>query len=316
MKTGVQNALLSFLIMAAEKEIIAVAGNVTLDVICKTVDDVPRYDSTSFQEAVVTPGGCASNTALNLAQQGEKVCLIACTGDDQVAEILTQTWAKFGIDTRFVKKIKDQTTGVSVGLVDSDLQPRFIHTPGANRELTLQSLVPEELAQMGVGLLHIAGYFVLPGLLRPGLDRILKGIRDKNIFITLDVVTSPAMLSPEVLWPVLPGLDLFLCNQREAEILTELNDPDLAASFFHERGARTVVIKLGSRGCWFSASGSGVLIPGEKPERVHDTTGAGDAFAAGLVSALRRGKDLPDACREGNRLGAAAVGFLGAVKLE
>jgi sugar/nucleoside kinase (ribokinase family) len=302
--------------MAANQKIIAVAGNVTLDIICKTVDDVPRHDSSSFQDAAVTPGGCASNTALNLAQQGEKVCLIACTGDDQVAEILSRSWSKFGIDTRFVAQVKDQTSGVSIGLVDSDFQPRFIHTAGAHRELRPPALDPGKLAGLGVGFLHIAGYFVLPGMLEPGLDLILKKIRAANIYLTLDVVTSPAMLTPDPLWPVLPVLDLFLCNQREAEILSGLNDPGSAASFFHDRGARAVVIKLGSRGCWLSVSGSGFLIPGETPARVLDTTGAGDAFAAGLLSALRQGLALPEACQRANRQGAAAVEFLGAVNLD
>jgi len=302
--------------MAAKKGTIAVAGNVTLDIICKTVDDVPRHDSISFQEAAVTPGGCASNTALNLAQQGEKVYLIACTGDDLAAGFLFQTWEKFDVDARLVKRHKNQTTGVSVGLVDSELQPRFIHTTGANRYLTHLSLDPGTLTQLGVGFLHIAGFFVLPGLLKPGLEGILSEFQAENIHLSLDVVTSPAMYSPQVLWPVLPALDLFLCNQREAEILTSGNDPQQAAAFFHDRGAAAVIIKLGSRGCWLSVSGSGTLIPGEKTTQVLDTTGAGDAFAAGLIASLRQGRDLPDACQEGNRLGAAAVGYLGAVKLD
>jgi len=54
--------------MNETKTAIAVLGNVTLDIICKSVDDVPRHDSISFQEAAVTPGGCGSNTAIGLAK--------------------------------------------------------------------------------------------------------------------------------------------------------------------------------------------------------------------------------------------------------
>lgn len=302
--------------MKAERGAVGVAGNVTLDIICKTVDEVPRHDSISFQESAVTPGGCASNVALNLARLGERVYLIACTGADQTAEFLSRTWTQFGVDTRLVREIDSLPTGVSVGLVDSDLQPRFIHTSGANRELTRRSLDPALLAELGVGFLHIAGYFVLPGFLEPGLERSLKELREQGIFLTLDVVRSPAMRTPDPLWPVLAELDLFLCNQREAEILSGEALPEMAASFFHQRGARAVVIKLGARGCWLSDGGAGRLIPGEIPEQVLDTTGAGDAFAAGLLSALRRGSGLPDACRQANREGAAAVAFLGAVKLD
>jgi len=59
----------------------------------KTVDDVPRYDSIAFQDAVVTPGGCASNVAIGLDHLGGKPLLVACMGDDQTAEILVDAFA-------------------------------------------------------------------------------------------------------------------------------------------------------------------------------------------------------------------------------
>jgi 2-dehydro-3-deoxygluconokinase len=108
---------------------------------------------------------------------------------------------------------------------------------------------------------------------------------------------------------------LFLCNLREAEILTGCGAPESASAEFHSKGAEAVIIKLGSKGCWLSESGQGILIPAPQVENVIDTTGAGDAFAAGLLAALRKGEDLPGACRAGVRLGSRTVQYLGAVKL-
>ena len=90
--------------MGTDPGSILVFGNVTLDVICKTVDDVPRYDSIAFQDAAVTPGGCASNVAIGLARLGEKPILLACMGDDQTADILVDAWEEQGVDTRYVKR--------------------------------------------------------------------------------------------------------------------------------------------------------------------------------------------------------------------
>jgi len=300
--------------MRTDSGSILVFGNVTLDVICKTVDDVPRYDSIAFQNAAVTPGGCASNVAIGLADLGEKPFLLACMGDDQTAVILVDTWEKRGVDARYVNRIPGKDTGVSVGLVDSDFQPRFIHTTGANAELVGEILNPEIFKEQAIDYLHIAGYFVLPGLLLPGFAETLARVRNSGVFISLDVVRSPTMKKPDPLWNILPHLDLFMCNLQEAEILTGVSDPAGAAREFQEEGARSVIIKLGADGCWLAEADRGIHIPGIEVEQVVDTTGAGDAFAAGLVSALRQGKDIEEACRFGAKQGALTTCFLGAVR--
>ena len=301
--------------MENETRAIGVFGNVTLDIICKTVDDVPRQASISFQEAVVTPGGCASNTAIRLSQGEERAYLIACVGDDDASELLRQAWKRTGVNFKFVQRVPGMTTGVSVGLVDSDLQPRFVHTSGANGKLTKEFLDPKELIKAGIGFLHIAGYFVLPGLLDMEFSDTLKKVREKDIFTTLDVVSSPAMENPEYLWPLLPHLDLFMSNLQEAELITGCNEPHSAAAYFHQRGSRGVIIKLGKEGCFFSNGEEVVHLPAPRTKNLIDTTGAGDAFAAGLLAGLRQGKGIPDACLMGNEWGSKNVQFLGAVKI-
>ena len=301
--------------MENEIQAIGVFGNVTLDIICKTVDDVPRQASISFQEAAVTPGGCASNTAIRLSQGGERAYLIACVGEDDASELLRQAWKRTGVDFRFVHRVPGITTGVSVGLVDSDLQPRFVHTSGANGKLTKEFLDPNELIKEGIGFLHIAGYFVLPGLLDMEFSDRLKKVRDKGIFTTLDVGSSPAMENPEYPWPLLPHLDLFMSNLQEAGLITGCGEPHSAAAYLHQRGSRGVIIKLGKEGCFFSSGEEEVHLPAPRMKKLIDTTGAGDAFAAGLLAGLRQGKEIPDACLMGNEWGSKNVQFLGAVKI-
>ena len=109
---------------------ILVLGNVTLDILCSPVDDVPRRDSIAFDDAAVTPGGCGSNTAIGLAALGVETGLIARAGDDDTADLLFRYWERVGVDTRFVRRVPGEITGVSVALVDSDHKPRFIHTTG------------------------------------------------------------------------------------------------------------------------------------------------------------------------------------------
>ena len=241
--------------------------------------------------------------------------MIACVGEDDASEILHMAWKRTGVDTRFVKGVPGITTGVSVGLIDSDYQPRFIHTSGANGTLAKEHLNPQSLIDEGIGFLHVAGYFVLPGLLDLEFRNTLKEVRDQGIFTTLDVVYSPAMEKPEFLWPLLPHLDLFMCNLPEAKLITGCEDPHPAMDLFHHKGSRGVIIKLGEEGSYYSNGEEVVHLPAPQAKKVIDTTGAGDAFAAGLLAALRQGKGIPDACLMGNEWGSNNVQFLGAVKI-
>jgi 2-dehydro-3-deoxygluconokinase len=129
---------------------------------------------------------------------------------------------------------------------------------------------------------------------------------------SLDVVRSKRMLTPDSLWPCLPHIDIFLCNDHEAWRLTGFEEPSGAAHHLRSRGARAAIIKLGAQGCWLDSDGFQGRISAPKVEVV-DTTGAGDAFAAGLIQAILRGKSLQAACYVGNVAGARAVAALGAI---
>ncbi len=291
-----------------------VFGNVTLDIICYPVNDVPRRDSLSFDEVAVTPGGCASNTAIGLAALGVPTGLIAHTGDDDTADMLYRYWERQGINIQFVQRAAGNT-GVSIGLVNDDFQPRFVHTPGANRGLTAASINPQAIAAAGGRFFHIAGFFVLPNLLAAVAEKLAE-LRTLGITTSLDVVFTSRMDDPNLraaLWSALPHVDYFMCNDYEAFRLVDERDPVRAARAFKDRGARGVIIKLGENGCWLAADSISRQIPAPKVDVV-DTTGAGDAFAAGFVAALSRGADSVEACSSGNQAGSRICTRLGAVE--
>lgn len=295
-----------------------VLGNVTLDVICKTVDDVPRHESIAFEQVAVTPGGCGSNVAVGLKALGVDTALVACLGADDAAELDERTWTRLGVDLRYLRHTSDLPTGTSIGLVDSDSQPRFIHTSGANALLTVDDLDIQCLVNEGAKVLHVAGFFVLPGLMDGRLPEALAQAREMGLMTSLDVVTSPRMDDPGTLWPCLPHLDIFLCNEHEAWRLTGKSDPKSAARILQERGGNTVIIKLGAKGCWLQVSpqsqnGSSGRILASQVDVV-DTTGAGDAFASGLIAAILEGYPLQEACIAGNKAGGRIVGSLGAIR--
>lgn len=290
----------------------AVIGNATIDVICYPVDDVPRHHSLTFEQAAVAPGGCGSNTAIGVARSGVPVLLVACTGTDQAGDLALEYWRKAGIDTRFVRRIPGVQTGVSVGLVDSAAQPRFIHTTGANAQLSLADIQPQLLAECGVRGLHIAGFFLVRPLMDSAMAQKLAEARQLGMFTSLDVALSKHMRQPESLWACLPYLDAFQCNLREAQELTGIQDAEPAAAHFRQLGAGAVIIKLGEQGCWLDCPEFRGKIAAPQVDVV-ETTGAGDAFAAGCLAAILQGATLVEACQAGNRCGARIAAAFGAV---
>lgn len=291
---------------------VVVFGNVTLDVICLTVNDVPRYESLLFDNVAVMPGGCGSNVAIGLGTLGISTGLICCVGDDAPGRILKDYWEKAGIQLEYIRTVENKTTAVSIGLVDSDAQPRFIHTPGANALLSSDDLNISGLIHKGVKVIHIGGYFVLPGVTDDRFPKLLAEARKNGIITTLDVVRSVRMADPSSLWRCMPHLDIFLCNQVESKRLTEIEDIESASKYLREKGAKSVIIKLGSRGCWVDSDEFIGIIPAPEVEVV-DTTGAGDAFAAGMIASIVKGKNIHEACVEGNMAGAKMVTSIGAV---
>lgn len=289
-----------------------VLGNAALDILCYPVDDVPRYDSISFEQSIVSPGGCGSNVSIGLCSLGISTALIACLGNDSAADLAEQFWERTGLNRKFLRRIPGVSTGISVGLIDHDFQPRFIHATGANDSLTAADIDIDQLASEGAKAFHIAGYFVLPGLLDTRLPEKLAQARQRGLMISLDVVQSPRMDHPEMLWPCLPHLDVFLCNADEATRLTGIREPGEAAAEFCRLGAEAAIVKLGEQGCWLESQEWRGRIAAQRV-KIIDTTGAGDAFAAGFISARLHGMDLPSACREANKAGSKAVGAFGAV---
>ena len=116
----------------------------------------------------------------------------------------------------------------------------------------------------------------------------------------------------DVLWEALPHLDYFLANVHEAHRLTGERDATKAAEVLRIRGAQNVVIKLGADGCYALSNEFSGVVSGKDVE-VLDTTGAGDAFAAGFIAALSHGADLRTACEAGNEAGAKVCTRLGAI---
>lgn len=84
-------------------------------------------------------------------------------------------------------------------------------------------------------------------------------------------------------------------------------NPKKINAFYRNLGAKAVITKVGSQGAYVTTATEEYLVPGFKVDKVVDTVGAGDGFAAGVITALMEGLPLKEAVRRGNAIGAIQV---------
>ena len=141
---------------------------------------------------------------------------------------------------------------------------------------------------------------------------LLSEARRRGVYTSLDTVFD-ATGRWERLESCLPYLDLLTVSLAEAQGISGRPEPAGAAAWFRDRGVAEVAVKLGSDGCYVAGDefeGSVAAVP----VRAIDGTGAGDAFAAGVIFGRLAGWPLVDAARLANAAGGLATTAMGATE--
>jgi sugar/nucleoside kinase (ribokinase family) len=284
---------------------IVVLGDVMVDVVVRLAEPLAR-GSDAPAEIRFHGGGSAANTAAWVAAAGAEVVLVGSVGDDERGREARAGLLAGGVDARLAVD-PELPTGTCVVLVGPDGERTMAPDAGANDALS-EADVPDELLAAAAHL-HVAGYALLRPGSRPAAQSAIRRAARSGIGVSVDP-SSSALLSPEFLdWT--EGAGLLLPNASEAHALTGDSDPERAARALAERFGE-VVVTLGPAGALWT-DGHEVLRAAAAPVgEVVDSTGAGDAFAAGLLSARVAGISTAEALAAGCRLAGRAVSQAGA----
>jgi ribokinase len=284
---------------------VVVLGDVMVDVVARLSGPLaPGSDA----PAVIRfgGGGSAANTAAWLVAAGAEPVLVGCIGDDERGRRARGDLVAHGVDARLAVD-PELPTGTCLVLVGPDGERTMVPDAGANDALTEGDL-PDELLAVG-GHLHVAGYALLRPGSRPAARAAIARASTARMTVSVDP-SSSALLSPAFLDDA-QGAGLLLPNLPEAYALTGESDPERAARALANRFAE-VGVTLGAEGALWT-DGDEVLRAAAQPiGAVEDSTGAGDAFAAGLLSARLAGKSIAEALEAGCELAARAVTQAGA----
>jgi sugar/nucleoside kinase (ribokinase family) len=281
-------------------------GDVMTDVVAELPGDlVPGSDRPA--PIRLQGGGSAANTAAWLAAAGVPVTLVGRIGDDDLGERNRSDLTAAGVELALAVDV-DRPSGCCVVLVSPDGERTMVPDAGANAAFSADDIPGDLLA--AAGHLHLSGY-PLFGPARPAALAALAAARRHGLTISVDAASSGPItdVGPAQFLDWL-GSDLLLfANRDEATTLTGEGDPGAAGTALAARVGRAVV-KLGAGGALW-ADDAGVIEVPTTPVDVRDSTGAGDAFAAGVLAALAQGRPVADALPAGHRLAGQACRRIG-----
>lgn len=253
----------------------------------------------------IGPGGKGFNQAVAAHKAGADVEIVTAVGKDDLAHIAIDTIKELGMSSSVIV-FDELSTGTALITVDENSgQNEIVVVTGACEKLD------EESAESIRPLLENCDILLMQ--FEIGMKAILKAADIVNK-AGGKVILNPAPVRdfPNELYR---NVDIIIPNETEAERLTGISvdseDGALKASkWFEGKGVKNVLITLGERGAFIYSDGKYRTIPSYSVECI-DSTGAGDAFCGGLVTALTEGKTLEDAAVFASAVAALSVGQIG-----
>lgn len=274
-----------------------------------TLDEVDAYS--------MAVAGAEFNVAVGLARLEHAVTYLTRLGNDPFGKRIVKVLDQNGIGSEFITFSDTHPTGFMLKSKVRKGDPEIFYF---RKGSAASMLTPEDVEKMdfsGYTYLHLTGIFpALSETTRAATRCLIEKARDKGLAISFDPNLRPQLWPDrktmvETINDLAAKADYVFPGEGEGEILCGSRDPQKIAEFYLAQGAKTVVVKTGSKGAYYDTGKEQGFVEGFPVEKVVDTVGAGDGFAAGVLSALMEGKTLPEAVRRGNAIGAIQVMSVG-----
>jgi ribokinase len=289
------------------KPIITIVGSFAVGMTLRTAR-MPIFGETLLgTDFDMGPGGKGSNQAVAVARLGAHAYFAGIVGADKLAAIALDLYAQEGVDTTFLRKSTQMATGVGFIILNQAGENGIILDMGANKLMDAAFVddVEAQIAQSDVVMAVLEIPVAAAG-------RAMQLGRNHGVRTILN--PAPATRLDDAIFP---SIDYLTPNETELRILLGLapDDPtptsELAAHL-RQRGVRNLIVTQGEQGALILNDDGQTVVPGVAVTVV-DTTGAGDAFTAGLAVALAEGKRLEQAVQFANCAGALACTQLGVI---
>lgn len=246
---------------------------------------LPFGSKIDVEDVIFASGGGGTNTAATFAKQGFRVAFCGAIGVDVSGLEIVKELKQLRIDTRFLVKKKEKHTNQSIIIsgVPSGLgQDRTIMVYRGASELMCKKDIPFRK-------LRAKWFYLAPftGLLHDTFGELVGFARENKIKVAVNPSKQQLSMPPEILKNIFSNIDILFLNQEEASCLTKINFENENEIFkkIDEICPGIAVMTKGGEGVTVS-DGKYLYSAKPNPDReIVDTTGAGDSFASGFLSA-------------------------------
>jgi ribokinase len=281
------------------REVVAI-GRINVDIIMQ-VDRIPaKNEHVTSEQGLISFGGSASNFAAQIAKLGVGTGIVGCVGDDFYGQQALKDLSSAGVDISSVLVLDNQPTGIFFLAEQRNGDRVVVSEPGANR--FIEKHVLDEEALVKSTLVHLAGAFPMMA------SRVQEISTANGMIFSFDPGRAAGSLDFK---PILRRTDLLFLNQGELRNYFDVNPNEKALKAFAKTIPGIVIVKKGVKGAvatdGFEYCSSRVFdVPAV------DTLGAGDAFAAGFITAWTRSERIEQALHVGNAVAALTITKKGA----
>jgi len=285
-------------------------GNLNIDLIVGCLERFPdwgtetKIDSMEFRIA-----GAAGNYALSLSKLGVDCILFSNVGNDLLGKLILDELKKKKINAQNVRIDKEKTC-ISISVLRKLDRERCFLTYFGHLTLLDEKVIDWEIVK-DADILCYLGYFVLPKL-KVISKKILAKAQSFGVKTILDTGWDPNGWNEkeiEKLGDLLKNVDFFSPNFDEGKMIAKKQKPEEIVETLLEFGCGKVALKMGEKGCIIADRNRLVTLQGFKVE-AKDTTGAGDAFNAGITYGILKRYDLEKMGLFANAVAALTISSL------
>jgi 2-dehydro-3-deoxygluconokinase len=271
-------------------------------------------------------GGDTLNTAIHLARAGQEVSYVTAVGTDPISDALVASWAREGIDTRFVLRHPNRGPGIYAIHVDDQGERSFLYwrDRSAAREMFALEGIEEALEVAGAAKLLYFSLISLAILDVDGRERLLgMALRRKKagLAVAYDSNFRPSLWSDVVQAQDCSHRAMGACsiglptNGDERDLWDSSEAEGEIAQRWLAQGAQTVVVKAAERGCFVATQlDRNPARIASLPTNVVDSSGAGDAFNGGFLASWLAGEELLASIEAGQAVARETLSHEGAIR--
>lgn len=285
---------------------ILVIGELNVDIVATGLRSVPEMGAEILAEKCeLTLGSASAIFAAGMAKLGHRVTFFSHVGQDYFGDFCLRALKQLGVSTRHVTRKAEEKTGVTIAL--SGKRDRALVTyAGAVATFTADSIDGTVISKHDH--VHLTSYYLQTGL-RPAFAELFRQAKASGLTTSFDPNSDPRDKWDRNIEAVLEYTDVLFVNEREAMKLTRSNTLNDALKALGAR-VNVAVVKCGARGATAIQNEKFFKDPGFRIRAI-DTTGAGDSFDAGFMSAYLRKAPLGECLRIGNACGALSATSVG-----